>query len=166
MCVHVSPIHLIASSISEVEESISSTVEKNEEAYYQYNDFPEEGMTLKLTADKGSVVMYATDKTANPNEALYDVRAETSSYTDVYIDYDTLYGQCQSAISKRQTSVVPDISNITLYVTIVGQDDTNNTFTFITTYGDTSTLTQGCNCLLVDLNSYNYKCILEHMCIE
>ena len=156
MCVHVSPIHLIASSISEVQQCISSTVEKNEEAYYQYNDFPEEGIILKLIVNKGSVVMYATDKTANPNEALYDVRTETSTYTDVYINYDTLYGQCLSA---WQTSVFPDISSITLYVTIVGQDDTNNTFTIITTYGDTPTPTQGCKCILVDLNSYNYTCI-------
>ena len=136
----------IASSISEVEVPISSTVGRDEEAYYQYNDFPEEGITLKLTATEGSLVMYATDKTSNPSEALYDVRAETSSYTDVYINYNTLYGQCLSSTNKRQASTHPDISEITLYVTISGQADTNNSFTLITTFDDTST-TPGLICM-------------------
>ena len=136
-------LHPIASTISEIEESISSTIEQDEQAYFQYNDFPEEGVTLKLTTHDGLVVMYATDKTPNPSEALYDVRAESSSYTEVYINHTTLYEQCLVARKKRQALAVPDVNNITLYVTIVGLSVTNNSFTLNTTYNDTTTPTQG-----------------------
>ena len=87
--------------------------------------------------------MYATDKTSNPSEALYDVRAETSTYTDVYINYDTLYGECSLERKKRQATLTPNITDITLYVTIVGQLNTRNSFTLNTTFDDTTIPTQG-----------------------
>ena len=121
----------IAPAIGEIEQAFMGTLEQNQQAFFQF-DLPEEGLTLKLDVETGSIVLYASTKVQNPNEALYDWRLETRRSTDVYISPDDL--EDTSSISKRQDV---QSANITLYVSIEGQDGMN-TFILNTTYGDTS----------------------------
>ena len=77
----------------------------------------------------GLIVLFASNKIRNPNEAFYDWRLETRSSTDIYISLEGI-----SPIGKRQ---VLQSVNTTIFVSIEGQSVINN-FTLNTTYGDTT----------------------------
>ena len=77
----------------------------------------------------GLIVLFASNKIRNPNEAFYDWRLETRSSADIYISLEGI-----SSIGKRQ---VVQSANTTIFVSIEGQSVTNN-FTLNTTYGDTT----------------------------
>lgn len=77
----------------------------------------------------GLIVLFASNKIRNPNEAFYDWRLETRSRTDIYISLEGI-----SPIGKRQ---VLQSVNTTIFVSIEGQSLINN-FTLNTTYGDTT----------------------------
>lgn len=84
----------------------------------------------------GLVVLYASNKIQNPNEAFYDWRLETRTSADVYISPDDL--EESSSLTKRQ---VLQSLNTTIFISIEGQSGINN-FTLNTTYGDTSSSAQ------------------------
>ena len=75
----------------------------------------------------GLVVLFASYKIQNPNEAFYDWKLETSSSADVYISLE--------GITKQQ---VLQFANTTIFISIKGQSGVNN-FTLNSTSGDTST---------------------------
>ena len=85
--------------------------------------------TLRLEVEIGLIVLFASNKIRNPNEAFYDWRLETRSSADIYISLEGI-----SSIGKRQ---VVQSANTTIFVSIEGQSVTNN-FTLNTTYGDTT----------------------------
>jgi len=65
------------------------TLEQNQKAFFQFA-LTEEGLTLKLDVQIGFIVLFASSKIQNPNEAFYDWRLETRSSADVYISQDDL----------------------------------------------------------------------------
>lgn len=121
----------VASAIGDIAEAFMGTLEQNQVAYFQFT-LPDEGLTLKLEVQTGLVILYASNKIQNPNEAFYDWRLETSSSTDVYISPDDL--EESSSLTKRQ---VLQSLNTTIFISIEGQSGINN-FTLNTTYGDTA----------------------------
>ena len=116
----------IASAIGEIAEPFISTLEQNQVAFFQFV-LPEEGLTLRLEVHIGLVVLFASNKIQNPNEAFYDWKLETSSSADVYISLE--------GITKQQ---VLQFTNTTIFISIKGQSGVNN-FTLNSTSGDTST---------------------------
>ena len=96
------------------------TLEQNQVAYFQFT-LPEEGLTLKLEVQTGLVILYASNKIQNPNEAFYDWKLETSSSADVYISPDDL--EVSPSLTKRQ---VLQSLNTTIFISIEGQSGTNN----------------------------------------
>ena len=92
-------------------------------------------MTLKMDITSGSVVMYGSNKIQNPNEAFHDFQL-TSNRREIFI-HTGFFQHSSSPISKRQA---PNITDITVYVSIEGQSAVNN-FTLNTTVGDTTTVT-------------------------
>ena len=115
----------IASAIGEIAEPFISTLEQNQVAFFQFN-LPEEGLTLRLEVRVGLVVLFASNKIQNPNEAFYDWKLETSSSADVYISLE--------GITKQQ---VLQSVNATIFISIKGQSGVNN-FTLNSTSGDTT----------------------------
>ena len=77
----------------------------------------------------GLIVLFASNRIRNPNEAFYDWRLDTRSSADIYISLEGI-----SSIGKRQ---VLQSVNTTIFVSIEGQSVTNN-FTLNATYGDTT----------------------------
>ena len=118
----------VAPAIGEITEPFIGTLERNQAAFFQYT-LPEEGLTLRLEVEIGLIVLFASNKIRNPNEAFYDWRLETRSSTDIYISLEGI-----SPIGKRQ---VLQSVNTTIFVSIEGQSLINN-FTLNTTYGDTT----------------------------
>ena len=116
----------LASAIGEIAEPFISTLEQNQVAFFQFN-LPEEGLTLRLEVRIGLVVLFASNKIQNPNEAFYDWKLETSSSADVYISLE--------GITKQQ---VLQSVNSTIFISIKGQSGVNN-FTLNSTSGDTTT---------------------------
>ena len=116
----------LASAIGEIAEPFISTLEQNQVAFFQFN-LPEEGLTLRLEVRIGLVVLFASNKIQNPNEAFYDWKLETSSSADVYISLE--------GITKQQ---VLQSMNATIFISIKGQSGVNN-FTLNSTSGDTTT---------------------------
>ena len=113
---------LIAAAEVEIDTMVMDTLQIDEIKYFEY-PFPDEGLTLKVDVDEGSVVLYASDIIETPNEALYDWKVETDGYDDVFIDPADLDR--------------PVLGN-SVYVSIEGLED-SNTFTIDSTMGDTST---------------------------
>ena len=74
----------------------------------------------------GLVVLFASNKIQNPNEAFYDWKLETNSSADVYISLE--------GITKQQ---VQQFVNSTIFISIKGQSGVNN-FTLNSTSGDTT----------------------------
>ena len=111
--VHVAP------AIGEIAQAFMGTLEQNQKAFFQFAP-TEEGLTLKLDVQIGFIVLFASSKIQNPNEAFYDWRLETSSSACVYISQDDL-----------------DETSINVYISIEGQSGINN-FTLNTMYGDTT----------------------------
>ena len=121
-------LFFVASAIGEISEPFIGTLQQNQAAFFQYT-LPEEGLTLRLEVEIGLIVLFASNKIRNPNEAFYDWRLETRSSADIYISLEGI-----SSIGKRQ---VVQSANTTIFVSIEGQSVTNN-FTLNTTYGDTT----------------------------
>ena len=90
--------------------------------------------------ETGLIVLFASNRIENPNEALYDFRVETNSSADVYISLDNLQ----------------ENSSTTIYISIEGQGGLNN-FTLNTTSGDTTTGTYATNYL----SCYSYIAFLS-----
>ena len=113
-----------------------STLDGGELSFFQFQ-LPAEGMTIQLQVQQGRTVLYASNRIRNPSAALYDVRLETDSTADVYLDpsdFETPDEQGLQSLQKRQ--ITDMFTNITLYVTIEGIQSTNF-FTLETTFGDT-----------------------------
>ena len=113
-----------------------STLDGGELSFFQFQ-LPAEGMTIQLQVQQGRTVLYASSRIRNPSAALYDVRLETDSTADVYLDpsdFETPNEQGLQSLQKRQ--ITDMFTNITLYVTIEGIQSTNF-FTLETTFGDT-----------------------------
>lgn len=125
----------VASAIGDVAQAFMGTLQQNQVAFFQFT-LPEEGLTLRLEVQTGLVVLYASNKIQNPNEAFYDWRLETRTSADVYISPDDL--EESSSLTKRQ---VLQSLNTTIFISIEGQSGINN-FTLNTTYGDTSSSAQ------------------------
>ena len=115
----------IASAIGEIAEPFISTLEQNQVAFFQFI-LPEDGLTLRLEVRIGLVVLFASNKIQNPNEAFYDWKLETSSSADVYISLE--------GITKQQ---IQQFVNTTIFISIRGQSGVNN-FTLNSTSGDTT----------------------------
>ena len=100
---------------------------------YQYQ-LPTDGMTIMMCVRNGNVVLYASTEISSPNSAFYDYKLDISGKSskdevcnDVYID--------PSAGRKRDLS--SELANITLYVSLNGEDEFNE-FLLNSTVGDTT----------------------------
>ena len=100
---------------------------------YQYQ-LPTDGMTIMMCVRKGNVILYASTEITSPNSAFYEHKLDISGKSsqdevcnDVYID--------PSAGRKRELS--SELANITLYVSLNGEDEFNE-FLLNSTVGDTT----------------------------
>ena len=121
---------IIAPAISAIGQAITSTLEQNEASYIQLG-LPVDGMTFRLDVSQGSVVMYGSNKIQNPNEAFYDFKL-SNNQPEIFVTDKTFF----SSITKRQI-LTNNTDDITIYITIEGQSESNN-FTLNTTIGDTT----------------------------
>ena len=121
-----------APAISDAGQVISSQLGQGQVSFFQFS-LPKEGMTFKIDITSGSVVIYGSNKIHNPNEAFHDFQL-SSSRREIFI-YTAYFQHSSSPISSRQA---PNITNITVFVSIEGQNAVN-TFTLNTTIGDTTT---------------------------
>lgn len=83
--------------------------------------FPDEGVTIRLEVQQGTVICYASDRIRNPNENDYDWKIETDDYIDAYLD--------PSSLGRPAGNYV--------FVSLQGVQSIN-TFSLDTTSGDTS----------------------------
>ena len=121
-----------APAISDAGQVISSQLGQGQVSFFQFS-LPEEGMTLKIDITSGSVNIYGSNKIRNPNKAFHDFQL-TSRRREIFI-HTGFFQRSNSPISSRQ---VHNITNITVFVSIEGQNAVN-TFTLNTTIGDTTT---------------------------
>ena len=111
-------------------------------SYFKY-DLPEEGITIRLNVTKGQVVLYASTRITTPNSAFYDIRLETDSSVDVFINpEDLLMSHGPVSVGRRKRCVEGEGDNSCtsrfLYVSVEGLRG-NNSYVLETKYGDTST---------------------------
>ena len=122
-----------ASVSTRVGNGLEGTLDMGENVRYQYL-LPEDGMTIMICVRVGNVVLYASTRVTTPNSALYEYILDISGQSlesevcdDVYIN--------SSGGKKR--NIVSGSSNVTLYVTLNGVDE-SNIFAFNSTTGDTT----------------------------
>ena len=94
---------------------------------------PEQGMTVRIDVNEGSVALFGSNKIQMPNEAFYDFML-SNNRRDIFVTKST-FGIDTPAETKRE---ITNFTNITVYISIQGQGISNN-FTFNTTVGDTTT---------------------------
>ena len=94
---------------------------------------PEQGMTVRIDVNEGSVALFGSNKIQMPNEAFYDFML-SNNRRDIFVTKST-FGIDTPAETKRE---ITNFTNITVYISIQGQG-VSNSFTFNTTVGDTST---------------------------
>jgi len=111
-----------------------STLDGGELSFFQL-PLPVDGMTFQLQVQQGRIVLYASSRIRNPSAALYDVRLETDSTADAYLDpSDFEDSSSQSSLVKRQAT--SNFTDTTIFVSIEGLDNMNS-FVLETTFGDT-----------------------------
>ena len=116
----------------EVEATVKDFLDMNEVTFFQF-PLPPECITvaLKVLGAGGRVVLYASGKVQNPSEALYDVKLDTSSSIDAFVDpLEVVYAM---EYSHHNTNV--SLFNSTVYVSLlrVGQ---RSEFVFSTVHGN------------------------------
>ena len=118
----------------DISQVLNTSVERDVQVNVNYI-CPEEGITLKLCAGMGELVLYISLNSAiTPSAALHDkeLRARDGECNDVYCN-------CQNFIvGNRRKRQEPVSTGVTVYCSIMGIEE-RNTFTLNTTSGDTST---------------------------
>ena len=112
---------------------LEGTLDMGENIRYQY-PLPEDGMTIKICVQDGKVVLYASTRVTTPNSALYEYKLDISGRSSGTEVCDDVF--VKSSESKKR-NVVPESSNITLYVALNGEEQ-SNTFALNSTIGDTT----------------------------
>ena len=112
------------------QEIVNNSLEANQSSFFQL-DLPQEGITISIDVMEGHVVLYASNKIQNPNEAFYDFKLEVdSTIGDLYMSSSDFLDPL-TGLKKRQTTA----SSITVYFTIQGKKAIND-FSMNTTMGD------------------------------
>ena len=104
----------------------------NEVTFFQL-PLPPEGITvaLKVSGAGGRVVLYASGKVQNPSEALYDVKLDTSSSIDAFVDpLEVVY-----AMEYSHHNANVSLFNSTVYVSLLGVGQRSE-FVFSTVHGN------------------------------
>ena len=123
----------IAPAVSDVGEAVTSSLTQGEVTFLQMT-LPEDGLTISIDVDEGSVVMYGSDKIQQPNEAFHDFKL-TNYRPEIYLTEETFGKNTNITVSKQEATT--DSTGITIYISIQGQSVINN-FTLNTTIGDTT----------------------------
>ena len=126
-------MHLIASAVSDPGQQIMGILTQGEVTFLQMT-LPEDGLTITIDVDEGSVVMYGSDKIQQPNEALHDFKL-TNDKPEIYLTKETFIKNTNTTVSKREATT--DSTGINIYISIEGESMINN-FTLNTTIGDTT----------------------------
>ena len=122
---------MIAPAISDPGQPITGSITQGEVTFLQIS-LPDDGLTITIDVNEGSIVMYGSDKIKQPNEAVHDFKL-TNEKPEIYLTEETFGKNTSTIVSKRETTT--DSTGITIYISIEGQSMVNN-FTLNTTIGD------------------------------
>ena len=123
----------IAPAISDPGQQITGLLTQGEVTFLQMS-LPDDGLTITIDVNEGSVVMYGSDKIQQPNEAFHDFKL-TNEKPEIYLTEEIFGKNTSTIVSKREATT--DSTGITIYISIQGQSMVNN-FTLNTSIGDTT----------------------------
>ncbi len=80
-------LYLIVSTGNHVSSTINDTIAHGEVKYFNYV-LPSNtnGITLQIDVQGGTITVYASSTTENPNKANHEISFMTDNLTDIYID--------------------------------------------------------------------------------
>ncbi len=120
----------------DISEEIEGILSQGDSSFFNFQ-LPVAGMTLRLEAQSGHTVMYVSDKIQNPNSAFHDYRYDSrENRGGLFVSQDMLEDGRRRRAVDELTMSGSNFTNITLYVTVQGQED-RNLFTIRSTFGNT-----------------------------
>ena len=80
-------LYLIVSPETDVNSTINDTIGNGKTKYFNYV-LPSNttGITLQIDVQGGTITVYASSTTENPNKANHEISFTTDNVTDIYID--------------------------------------------------------------------------------